>query len=74
MKMNVDKVLKQVSQKEGVSVEEVKKEIENIIKIAMADINPDNKDIWNELVDTNNPPTASEFIERLANMAIEDTK
>lgn len=66
---NIDEVLRQVAEKEGVSVEAVRNEIDYMINITLNDLEPSKKDMWDKLLVEGNPPTAKEFISKLAEIA-----
>lgn len=66
---NIDKVLRQVAEREGISVDEVRNEIEKMINITLNDLEPSKKDIWDKLLVEGNPPTVNDFISKLTDIA-----
>lgn len=60
--MSVNKLLKSMAEKEGTSVEEIRKEMQNAIDAGFANTDPAVKAKWTEMWGEGRKPTVDEFI------------
>ena len=69
---NAEKALRQTAAAEGISVEALKKEIEDAISAAYANPDPAVRDIWRFVPCKGERPTPEEAIQYISNILVKD--
>lgn len=66
-KRNVENSLRQVAKNHGVSVEEVKREIERALELGQTSLNPTAQGHWKKMTSNDSSPTIEKFLLYIAN-------